>query len=93
MKRTILMLCLATGLISSAMTTIAAPRPATPPPAVANFLIQNHIHVYFHSKAKAEAFAAKHGIDKSNIAVYVLKSASSDEKAQEIYVINKILSN
>lgn len=87
------MLSLAAGLLSTG--AMAAPNPGnTVSPCAKEFLVKNHIHVYFHTQAKAEAFAQAHGIASNAISVFKLGTpgaGSASENAEKIWVINKVL--
>ena len=98
MKKTLLILSLAAGLVST--NAIAqqdqhgaykdAAKVAVPAP-VAQWIGSNNVHVNFFTIKKAEAFADKFGIPHSRITTYVLSSKVSTKEPQKIFAINYIL--
>lgn len=97
MKKTLLILSLAAGLVST--SAIAQQDPHKPysateaavPASVAQWIQSNNVHVNFFTQEKAEAFADKFGIPHSRITTYAIASKVSTKEPQKIYAINYIL--
>lgn len=94
MKKTLLILSLAAGLVSTSAIAQHQPYKATEaavPAPVAQWLLSNSVHVNFFTQEKAEAFADKFGIPHSRITTYAIASKVSTKEPQKIYAINYIL--
>lgn len=93
MKKTLLILSLAAGLVSTSAIAQKPPVPykateANVPAPVAQWLKANSAHVVFHTLEKAQAFAKANGISPDKIQVYVHNSAKN--KSRKIYLIDNI---